>query len=89
MEVCGGVLVKSTGIIRKMDSLGRYVIPKEIRSQLNIKENVDYLEVFIDDDSIVLKKHQNCCKLCGSRENIVNFKDVFVCKDCIGLIKDM
>ncbi len=79
--------MKSTGIIRKLDTLGRYVIPKEIRAQLDIKENVDFLEVFIDNDNIILRKHEASCRFCGAKENLCNFKDDTICGDCIKEIK--
>ena len=54
--------MKSTGIIRRIDDLGRVVIPKEIRKNLNIKEN-DSLEIFIDGENIILKKYSNLSKV--------------------------
>ena len=54
--------MKSTGIIRRIDDLGRIVIPKEIRKNINIKEN-DSLEIFIDGENIILKKYSNLSKV--------------------------
>ncbi len=77
--------MKSTGIVRKIDDLGRVVIPKELRRTLNINE-CDPLEIFIEDESIILKKYQPGCIFCGEFKDIISFKNKIVCKKCI---KDM
>lgn len=59
--------MKSTGIIRKVDELGRVVIPKEIRDMLNIVEK-DLMEIFIDGDSIILRKYEESCIFCGNKK---------------------
>lgn len=81
--------MKRTGIVRKLDTLGRYVIPKEIRKQLNIVENQDYLEVFIENNCIVLKKHEATCAFCGSNENTKEFKELHVCSNCISELENL
>ena len=78
--------MKSTGIVRKVDELGRIVLPIELRRTLDIAER-DPLEIFVEDDSIILKKFQPSCIFCDSSKNIVNFKGKNVCSSCIsGLI---
>lgn len=77
--------MKSTGIVRKIDDLGRVVIPKELRRTLNINE-CDPLEIFIEDESIILKKYNPGCIFCGEFKDIISFKNKIVCKKCI---KDM
>lgn len=76
----------STGIVRKVDELGRIVIPKETREMLAIGEK-DALEVFVDESAagkaIVLKKYNPGCAICGQMENTVTFQDTLICKDCI------
>ena len=62
--------MKSTGIIRKVDELGRIVIPMELRKSMDIKEK-DPLEIFTDQGSIVLKKYSNTCVFCGEGEDII------------------
>lgn len=57
--------MKSTGIVRKIDELGRIVLPIEIRNTLDIKPK-DSIEIFVDDDKIVLKKYQPSCIFCGN-----------------------
>ena len=78
--------MKSTGIVRKIDDLGRVVIPKELRRTLNINE-CDPLEIFIDDESIILKKYQAGCIFCGEFKDIISFKNKIVCKKCIKELK--
>ena len=73
--------MKATGIIRKVDELGRVVIPIEIRNQFNIVEK-DPIEIYVDDSSIVLKKYEPNCVFCGNTEDLVKFKDKLVCKNC-------
>lgn len=73
----------STGIIRTLDNMGRIVIPREIRRQLDMADGVDGFEIFMDDDNIVLKKHKPACVFCNSEENCVEFVGKTVCKNCI------
>ena len=78
--------MKSTGMTRQLDHLGRLTIPKEMRVVLSIDKS-DPLEVFTDDLNgetvIVFKKYQPGCIFCGDIKNCINHKDKFVCKDCI------
>lgn len=73
--------MKATGIIRRVDELGRVVIPIEIRNQFNIVEK-DPIEIYVDGSSIVLKKYEPNCIFCGSTENLVEYKDKLVCDKC-------
>ena len=75
--------MKSTGIVRKIDELGRIVIPKELRRTFDIKDSEDALEIFTDDNTIVLKKYEPSCVFCDNAENIINFKGRNVCPKCI------
>lgn len=79
--------MKSSGIVRKVDELGRIVLPVEMRRLLNISEK-DALEIFIQDDSIVVRKHHDECVFCGSVRGVVSFKGRNVCADCINSIKN-
>lgn len=75
--------MKSTGIVRKMDELGRIVIPKEIRKNLNIGEG-DALEIYVDGDVVLLKKYQPGCSCCGNIEdNLIKVGQVTLCKECL------
>lgn len=73
--------MRATGIVRKMDDLGRVVIPSEVRRTLDIKEQ-DGLEIYIDGEFIILKKYAASCAFCGSRVGLKDFKGKKVCKDC-------
>lgn len=73
--------MKSTGIIRKVDELGRIVLPIELRRVLDIAER-DELEIYTENDRIILKKHQTSCVFCGSAKALIVFKDKHVCEVC-------
>lgn len=74
--------MKSTGIVRKVDELGRVVIPIEIRNQFGIEEK-DPIEIYVDGTSIILKKYEKSCLFCGSTKNLISFNDKLVCSKCI------
>lgn len=73
--------MKSTGIVRKVDELGRIVLPIELRRTLDIAER-DALEIYVDGTSIVLRKHESSCVFCGSSKDVTVFKDKNVCASC-------
>lgn len=74
--------MKAIGIVRRVDELGRIVLPKELRNTLDINVR-DGLEIFLDDGTIILKKYMPSCVFCGSTEDLVNYKGKKVCKNCI------
>jgi AbrB family transcriptional regulator, transcriptional pleiotropic regulator of transition state genes len=75
--------LKSTGIVRKVDELGRIVLPKELRVILNINEK-DPLEIFVDEENrIILKKYEPACIFCNGMNGIINYKGYNVCRDCM------
>lgn len=80
--------MKSTGIIRKIDELGRFVIPMEMRNKLDIS-NSDSLEIYVEGTSIILKKYQPDCVFCGSSKNVTQYKDKNVCEKCLNELKDL
>lgn len=73
--------MKSTGIIRKVDELGRIVIPIEIRNKFDISEK-DPIEIYVDGSSIILKKYEPNCVFCGNTKNLVTYKDKLICSKC-------
>jgi AbrB family transcriptional regulator, transcriptional pleiotropic regulator of transition state genes len=73
--------LKSTGIVRKVDELGRVVIPIELRRTLDIAEK-DALEIYVDSDRIVLKKYEPACVFCSSMDEVQQFKNKMVCRAC-------
>ncbi len=74
--------MKSTGIVRKLDELGRIVLPIEMRRTFNLAEK-DAVEIYVEGDSIILRKHQPNCILCGEAKNLVDYKGKLVCKSCV------
>ena len=78
--------MKSTGMVRKVDELARIVIPIEIRQNMDIKVK-DPLEIFIDNDTIILRKYQPACIFCGNADNVIYFKDKRICSSCLEKIK--
>lgn len=80
--------MKSTGIVRKVDELGRVVIPIEIRNQFEIAEK-DPIEIYVDGSSIILKKYERSCLFCGNTKKIVSYKDKLICSKCLKQIKDI
>lgn len=76
------MLVKSTGIVRKVDELGRVVLPIELRRNLDINEK-DALEIFVDDDKIILKKYEPADIFNGSMDDLVDYKGKKVSKETI------
>lgn len=75
--------MKSTGIVRNVDKLGRIVLPSELRNTLNIKIK-EPLEIYVSGDNIVLRKFLPCCIFCGEEENVDTFKGKYICKKCKG-----
>lgn len=80
--------MKSTGIIRKLDELGRVVIPKEIRNKLNIEEK-DPIEIYLDGESIVLKKYESGCIFCGNTKDLVLYDGKLICKKCVNKLSEL
>jgi transcriptional pleiotropic regulator of transition state genes len=74
-------LLKSTGVVRKVDELGRVVIPIELRRTLGIAEK-DALEIYVDKEKIILKKYEPACIFCGNAEEVQHFHGKNVCHEC-------
>ena len=74
--------MKSTGIVRKVDELVRIVLPIELRRTLGIEEK-DRIEIFVDGESIILRKYQPACIFCDNAKDIINYKGKNICPDCI------
>ena len=80
--------MKSTGIIRKVDELGRVVIPIELRTQFHIAER-DPIEIFVDGDAIVLKKYEKSCLFCGNTKKLSEYKGKLICNKCLSQLKNL
>ena len=78
--------MKSTGIVRKVDELGRIVLPIELRRTLDIEEK-DSLEIYVDGNTIILKKYEPSCIFCDNVDDVVVFKGRNVCSTCIREMK--
>ena len=80
--------MKSTGIVRRVDELGRIVIPIELRNKLKIEEK-DPIDIYVDGSSIILKKYQQNCVFCGSTKKVVDYKGKLICSKCMENIASM
>lgn len=80
--------MKATGITRPVDALGRIVIPMEIREAFDIKTK-DTLEIFVEGNNIVLKKHGANCIFCEESENLVSFEGKSICRSCLEKIASL
>jgi transcriptional pleiotropic regulator of transition state genes len=80
--------MKTIGIVRDIDKLGRFVIPVELRNKLGI-ENGDSIEIFAEQGRIILKKHEKSCVFCREEHDISEFMGRQVCKNCISKIKEL
>lgn len=74
--------MKSTGIIRKVDELGRIVLPIELRRTLDIAER-DELEIYMEGDRIILRKFEPSCIFCASSRELVSYRGKNICQECI------
>jgi len=74
--------MKSTGIVRKIDELGRIVLPIELRRVLDIAEK-DPMEIFVTDESIVLKKYHPSCVFCTTSSDLIQYRGKLVCPTCL------
>lgn len=79
--------MKSTGIVRKVDELGRIVLPIELRRTLDIAER-DALEIFVSEDTIIMKKYQPTCIFCDGAKAITTYRGKNVCSSCISALND-
>ncbi len=79
--------MKSTGIVRSIDSVGRFVLPIELRRTLELEDN-GALEVFVEANTIVLKKYQPACIFCGNARDVTLYKGKNVCAECIRSLSD-
>ena len=75
-------MMKSTGIVRKVDELGRVVIPIELRRTLGIGEK-DALEIYVDGEKIMLKKYEPACIFTGNADDLIYFRGKMISKECV------
>ena len=75
--------MKSTGIVRQLDSMGRIVIPKELRCQLGLRANIDSVEIYMDGGNIALRKFRPTCAFCDRLTDGVELNGITVCPSCV------
>ncbi|NLO82599.1 MAG: AbrB/MazE/SpoVT family DNA-binding domain-containing protein [Clostridiales bacterium] len=80
--------MKSTGIVRKVDELGRVVIPIELRRTLGIEQK-DALEIYVDNEHIILKKYEPACIFCDNARDVETYKGKNICKNCLEELSKM
>ncbi|MBQ3005613.1 MAG: AbrB/MazE/SpoVT family DNA-binding domain-containing protein [Clostridia bacterium] len=81
--------MKSLGIVRPIDNVGRIVLPKELRRLFDLVDDKDSVEIFVEGDQIILRKYTPACSICGSAEKVVDYKNHKLCSDCIDKITKM
>ncbi len=80
--------MKSTGMVRKVDELGRIVLPSEIRKSMDINVR-DSLEIFTDEHRIVLQKYQPACIFCNGADGMKYFNNYRICAECLDKLKEL
>ncbi len=80
--------MKSTGIVRRVDELGRVVIPIELRNKFGIEEK-DPIEIYVDGSSIILKKYEPNCIFCGNAKRLSEYKGKLVCDKCLAKLSNI
>ncbi|KEH89569.1 AbrB family transcriptional regulator [Clostridium novyi A str. 4540] len=79
--------MKSTGVVRRIDELGRIVIPKELRRALDIREKETSLEIFVEGEEVILKKYEPACIFCAEAKQVMNYKGKSICTSCLEELK--
>lgn len=80
--------MKSIGIVRRLDDLGRIVLPMELRRKLNLQQG-DALEIYTDKDKIILRKYHPGCIFCDEIEGVIKFNGQYICPDCLNKISNL
>lgn len=80
--------MKATGIVRQIDSLGRVVLPKELRNVFAIQDK-DSLEIFVEEDAIILKKYEPACAFCGDTHGLILYEGKNICAKCVDKMYDL
>jgi len=71
---------------RKIDNLGRIVLPLDVRNELGVTEN-DELDICVNDGKIILKKLQEFCVICKNTDSLMLVNSKFICTDCVAKVK--
>ncbi|MCI5739267.1 MAG: AbrB/MazE/SpoVT family DNA-binding domain-containing protein [Ruminococcus sp.] len=75
--------MKSTGIVRGLDKMGRIVLPMEIRKMLHLVDDKSFVEFYTDADMVILKKYTPACIFCDSADDLITYCDMKICKNCL------
>ena len=80
--------MKSTGVVRRIDELGRITLPMELRRNFDLAEK-DALEIYVESDKIILKKYEPSCVFCGEAKDVINYKGKIICRKCLDEMKEV
>ncbi len=77
--------MRATGILRKVDSLGRITLPMELRRTLDISER-DQVEIYLEEDQMILRKSEKSCFICSSKGRLLERKGKYICRECVQIL---
>ncbi|MED4601691.1 AbrB/MazE/SpoVT family DNA-binding domain-containing protein [Paenibacillus validus] len=80
--------MKPAGVVRKVDQLGRIVLPKSLRKRYQMNEG-DPVEILVSGDHIILERYRPRCVFCGSMDQVSDFKERYICSECLGEMQQM
>lgn len=80
--------MKAIGCVRQIDKLGRLVLPSDIRKSLDIEDGKDAVELFVEEDSVIIKKYRPSCVFCGSDDDLITYKKRTICQACLNELKN-
>ena len=80
--------MKTTGIIRQLDTLGRIVLPIELRRTIGIGPK-DMIEIFVEGSSVILRKYEPDCLFCGGSRDLTPYKDKTICARCLTELRQL
>ena len=80
--------MKLTGVVRRIDELGRITLPMELRRNFDLAEK-DALEIYVESDKIILKKYEPSCIFCGEAKDVINYKGKIICRKCLDEMKEV
>ncbi|MGK9253337.1 MULTISPECIES: AbrB/MazE/SpoVT family DNA-binding domain-containing protein [Paenibacillus] len=80
--------MKPAGVVRKVDQLGRIVLPKSLRKRYQMNEG-DPVEILVQGDHIILERYRPRCVFCGSMEQVTDFKERYLCSECMGQMQHL
>lgn len=81
--------MKSTGIVRSIDKMGRIVLPMETRKLLSLTEEGSAVEIYTDNDMVILKKYTPACWFCNSADDLIEYHGVKICQHCVDEMKNL